>query len=329
VAEAQVRGEAAHITRPLPGSESQNSLASVIGIIDLAGDLETLIAVGEPVSEAPDLPRPVDQEVADGLVLLGYGVHEHPAHWQAFARLRLWWQAPDGLGAAFKVSARLLDARGQLVSATDAEPVAGAYPPPAWRPGEIVPDAYEIKLPAGLPPGDYAPLVIVYDPASGSELGRVELAPVYLRGNPARPPQRALEASVAETPYAIFGDVELLGFTPPDPAVEYRRGEALPLVLLWQARGMPSGDLRIALWLEGDGEDPLNEEPLGGLFTTDRWQDGQTVRQWPKLQVRDGVPPGTYNLKMRVTRDGQPVPYGRWLIPLGSDLDLGTVQIGQ
>jgi hypothetical protein len=30
---------------------------------------------------------------------------------------------------------------------------------------------------------------------------------------------------------------------------------------------------------------------------------------------------------MRVTRDGQPLPWGRWLIPMGSDLDLGPVQI--
>jgi hypothetical protein len=46
------------------------------------------------------------------------------------------------------------------------------------------------------------------------------------------------------------------------------------------------------------------------------------------LLVPDGVPPGVYHLKMRVTRDGRPVPYGRWLLPLGSDLDLGPMQIG-
>ena len=80
-----------------------------------------------------------------------------------------------------------MDAGGQVVAATDAEPVSGAYPTTAWRPGEVVADAYEIPLPAGLPPGDYRPLVIVYDPATGAELGRAELEPVYLAGQPGPP----------------------------------------------------------------------------------------------------------------------------------------------
>jgi hypothetical protein len=233
------------------------------------------------------------------------------------------------LAESFKVSARLVNVDGQEVAATDAEPVSGTYPATAWRPGEVVADAYEIPLPAGLPPGDYAPLVIVYDPATGAERGRVELPAVALEGSGARPPRRALEASVAQTPYARFGDIELLGFTPPDPVVTYRPGDALPLTLLWQALADPAGDLRVSFWLEGDGEHPLGDEPVGGYFPAAEWQKDQVVRQQPLLDLPTGMPPGSYRLKMRVTRDGQPVPWGRWLVPLGSDLDLGAVQIGR
>jgi len=102
----------------------------------------------------------------------------------------------------------------------------------------------------------------------------------------------------------------------------------LPLVLLWQAQGQLAGDLRVTFWLEGGKEHPLGEDPLGGRFPTDRWHDGQVVRQWPSLHVPEGTPPGTYRLKVRVLRDGQPVPWGRGLIPLGSDLDLGSVPVG-
>jgi hypothetical protein len=234
----------------------------------------------------------------------------------------------------FKVSARLVDAggrglaaTGQVVASVDAEPVAGAYPATAWRPGEVVADAYEIPLPAGLPPGEYTPLVIVYEPGTGAELGRAELPPVTLDGNPARPPQRTLEAGLGETTYANFGDVELLGFTPPDPAAVYGPGGALPLTLLWQARGRPSGDLRLAFWLEGAGDVALGEEPLGGSFPASAWQDGQVVRQWPLLHLPEDTPAGAYRLKMRVSRDGRPVPWGRGLIPLGSDLELGQVRV--
>ncbi len=328
-------GRAVFITRPLPGLTDAYALDAVIGLIDLPGDLETLIRVGEPSDEVPDLPRSTDLEPVPGLRLLGYGVREHQGHWQAWARLRLWWRAPQGLEEPLKISARLVDSEGTLVAAADAEPVSGAYPTTAWRPGEVVADAYEIPLPAGLPPGDYRPLVIVYEPDTGTERGRAELAAVYLKGNPARPPRRALEASVGQTAYARFGDMELLGFTAPDPKAAYRPGESLSLNLLWQGRGQPAGALVVTFWLEGEEAHSLGEEAVGGRFPTDQWHDGQVVRQWPALQVPGDVPEGDYRLKMRLMREGAPsskangvpVPWGRWLIPLGSDLDLGEVQI--
>jgi hypothetical protein len=323
------QGRAVYITRPLPGLSESHSLGAVLGTIDVAGDLETLIRVTEPNYEPPDLPRQANLSLAPGLELLGYGVREHRGQWEAWARLRLWWRALEGLEDPFKVSARLVDANDQVIASVDAEPVAAAYPATAWRPGEVVADAYEIPLPAGLPPGEYRPLVIVYEPDTGAELGRALLAPVSLGGSPARPPRRTLEASTGETPYARFGDVELLGFTPPDPSVVYVPGSTLPLVLLWQALGQPSGDLRVAFWLEADGAHALGEEPVGGRFPASAWQDGQVVRQWPVLPVPQNTPTGSYHLKMRVTRDGQPVPWGRGVLPLGSDLVLGEVQIGQ
>jgi hypothetical protein len=198
----------------------------------------------------------------------------------------------------------------------------------AWRAGEVVVDAYELPLPAGLPPGDYRPLVIVYDPADGSERGRLLLAPVSLQGNPARPPRRALEVDLASTVYARFGDLELLGFTPPDPAATYPPGEHLPLILVWQSLDGPRGDLRAEWRLEAATDTLLGAEPVGGQFPASDWREGQVVRQWPFLLIPEDIPAGTYRLRMRLTRDGQPVPWGRGLLPLGSDLDLGPVVVG-
>ncbi len=322
-------GRAVFITRPLSGLADAYALDAVTGLIDVGGHLETLIRVGPPSSEVPELPRPTNQELIPGLHLLGYGVRQHGGHWQEWARLRLWWQAPQGLAEPFKVSARLVNVDGQLVAVTDVEPVSGAYSATAWRPGEIVADAYEIPLPAGLPPGDYVPLVIVYDPVTGAERGRVELQAVFLEGNRTRPPCQVLETSAAQTPYARFGEVELLGVTPPDPNASYRPGDALPLTLIWHALAEPAGDLLVSFWLEAEGQHTLSAEPVGGRFAASEWQAGWVVRQQPVLRVPDVELPGTYRLKMRVTRNGQPLPWGRCLIPLGSDLDLGAVQVGR
>ncbi len=329
---ALAQGRAVYLTRPLPGLAGEHTLDAVVGLVEVGGNLEALIRVDAPSDEVPVSPPPVAQNPVRGLRLLGYDLHQWQGHWQAWAQLRLWWRAPKGLGEPLKVSARLVEAGGRVIGAADAEPVGGAYPTTAWRPGEIVADAYEIPLPPGTPPGDYTPLIVLYDPATGAEGGRIELPPVHLAGNPARPPRRALEAGVAETIYARFGDVELLGFTPPDPRVLYRPGDSLPVTLLWQARGRPAGDLRLTFWLEGRGEHPLpagSNEVLGGAFPAQQWQDGQAVCQWPALELPSNIPPGTYRLLMRVTRDGRPLPWGRGLIPLGSDLDLGAVQVGR
>jgi hypothetical protein len=337
-------GGATYITRPLPGLAEDQSLGAVVGLIDVAEELETLIRVGEPDFQGPAVPRSTDLVPVPGLQLVGYGVWEHGAHWQAWARLRLWWRAPEGMEDPLKISSRLVDAAGVVVAATDAEPVSGAYPNTIWRPGEVVSDAYEIPLPAGLPPGEYIPLIIVYEPDTGSERGRAELEPVNLDGNPVRPPRRALEADIGKTVYARFGGVELLGFTAPSSETTYRPGETLALTLLWQARSQPglsfaegpglssaegpAGEQRVVFWLEGDGEVLLDEQVMGGPFPASQWQDRQTVRQWLELQVPADAPPGTWRLKMRVLRDGRPVPWGRWNLPLGSDLDLGAVQVG-
>jgi hypothetical protein len=327
VEEALARGESLFLTRPLPGLTSDHTLDAVIGLIDVGGHLETLMRVDGPDPAVADLPRPAGLEPVPGLELLGYGMRQHGDHWQTWARLRLWWQAPAGLDEPFKISARLLDVEGQKVAAVDAEPVAGAYPTTAWRPGEVVADAYEIPLPAGLPPGDYTPLVIVYDPATGAERGRALLAPVSLEGNPARPPRRALETELAQTPYARFRDLELLAFTPPDPLAPYAPGDSPPLILLWQSRGPAAGAWQVAVLAEGIETHILAEGAVGGSFAVAQWREGQMVRQQFGLTLPTDLSPGTYRLKLRVIHDGQPIPWGRGLLPRGSDLPLGTITI--
>jgi hypothetical protein len=327
VASALARGRDVYVTRSLPGLAETYPLSAVTGLIDVAGSREMLIRVGGPFKDLAGAPQSVDRVLAPGLELRAYGLVEHGAHWQEWARLRLWWRAPEGLQEPFKVSARLLGADGQVVAATDAEPVGFAYPTTAWRAGEVVVDAYEIPLPAGLAPGQYTPLVIVYDPATGGERGRAQLAAVYLDGSPVRPPRRALEASVDKVVHARFGDVELLGFSAPNPAVAHPPGSDLSLTLIWQARGQSSAELRLALWLEGERNVALAETAVGGAFPPRQWHEEQVVRQGISLPLPADLPAGEYQLKMRLSRDGRPVPWGRGLVPWGSDLALGRIQI--
>jgi hypothetical protein len=191
----------------------------------------------------------------------------------------------------------------------------------------VVADAYEIPLPAGTPPGDYVPLVIVYEPETGAEIGRALLDPVYLEGNPVPPPDSDIQTSVAQASGACLGDLRLVGLTPPVEYLDADPGASLSLTLLWQARRQPTGRYAALFWLEGAERISLSDELVGGAYPTGRWQAGQAVRQslqWPVPAVENL---GVYRLKMRVLRDGQPLPWGNCLIPLGSDLLLGSVHL--
>jgi hypothetical protein len=323
------RGRAVYVTRSLEGLAARYSLSAVAGAIDVAGQAEALVSVGKPQYDTAGIPNPAGLEVAPGIELLGHALEEHSAHGQGWVTLRLWWRAPQGMQQPLNVSARLVDARGEVTASVDGEPVAWTYPVTAWRPGEVVADAYEIRWPAGAAPGHYTPLVILYDPAPpGQELGRVELPALPLAGNPALPEGRSVETSVAHSSRARYGTVTLLGYTAPDAAATYAPGASPAITLLWQAAEPVDGDLGLEILLDGSGA-VLAEVPAGGDFAASRWAEGQAVRQVIRLRLPAKLAPGSYALKLRVSRDGRPVAWSRGIVPGGTDFDLGVIVIGQ
>jgi len=63
---------------------------------------------------------------------------------------------------------------GGLVSQADGFPLAGIYPPTAWRAAETIRDVRHIPLPEGLAPGDYAIGVGIYDTQTGERLAAID-----------------------------------------------------------------------------------------------------------------------------------------------------------
>ncbi len=165
-------GRPVYLTRELAGAPARWSLSA-------AGPL--IRVNSQPAHAAPETPLVVDAPLTPEIELHGYALSRPPAHATPPLRLTLTWQTTAPLARGLKVSARLLDAAGQPVAQSDAVPVHFAYPTTAWRPGEFIADVYDLALPAGLPPGQYTPLLILYDPEQGAaEVGRLELAAVAL-----------------------------------------------------------------------------------------------------------------------------------------------------
>ena len=113
-----------------------------------------------------------------GFVLVDARTEVRHPHAGPVVRLALTWAAAQPISEDLKVSARLVDAAGNVLVADDRVPVHFTYPTTAWVPGEPVMDVYDLPLPSGTPGGDFSPLLILYRAADGSEVGRVQLPPV-------------------------------------------------------------------------------------------------------------------------------------------------------
>ncbi|MBN1219444.1 MAG: DUF2723 domain-containing protein [Anaerolineae bacterium] len=166
------QGQPVYLTRQLPGAPERWSLSAVGPLIRVNPT---------PLTELPANSIELDQPVTPEITLVGYRVSRapHTGAGPAPVRLTLFWQTKTPLSIDLKVSARLLDPTGEVITANDAVPVHFAYPTTAWRPGEIVADGYDLPLPVDAPPGRYIPLLIWYNPAqNAAEVGRVELGPV-------------------------------------------------------------------------------------------------------------------------------------------------------
>jgi hypothetical protein len=155
---ALAQGRPVYLTRDLPGAAARYSL-------DAAGPL---IAVSPKA--APAAP-PAGQTIGAGIVLVGARTETRSTHAGPVTRVTLTWAAAAAIREELKVSARLVDAGGQVVAVEDRAPVHFTYPTTAWTPGEIVTDVYDLQPPS-VSAGPYTVLLILYRAADGSEVGR-------------------------------------------------------------------------------------------------------------------------------------------------------------
>jgi 4-amino-4-deoxy-L-arabinose transferase-like glycosyltransferase len=114
-----------------------------------------------------------------GMQLVGYDVNEEGVYKPGdTVYLQLWWQVDQPITADWTVFTHLLgptSADGSTVWAgRDAPPGDGSLPTTAWAPGDLILDEYQLRLPAGIPPGEYLIEAGLYDPAAGGK--RVETA---------------------------------------------------------------------------------------------------------------------------------------------------------
>jgi hypothetical protein len=78
------------------------------------------------------------------------------------------WHARANPAADYKVTLRLVEEDGDVVSQVDSFPIGPLLPPATWGAGDDKPGYLALALPAALAPGRYRLVLGLYDPASGT-----------------------------------------------------------------------------------------------------------------------------------------------------------------
>ena len=308
-------GHPVYLTRPLPRAEERWHLSALGPLIQVR---ERPAKIG--VSPQVDINIPF----GDGLLLLGYDSMVRESHSRMGVRVNLHWQTLAEM-EEFWVSLRLVDSAGHLAGQVDSAPVHDAYPTNAWQPGETILDSYDLPMLVGLPPGEYSLEVVLYRPQTLEELGRAQLGRVILPKSFDLPGVASL--GVEKVTKSNFGNwLRLVGYSL--VGEEFRPGDGVPLTFLWQGFG-DLGECSPSLWFQDESGGRWGERafPLGGEYHSPIWERGQLVRDWQSLLLPADLPDGRYRLRMQVLKGAKPLSRLYWLLPLGSIVDLGSVEV--
>ncbi|NJN94824.1 MAG: hypothetical protein HC875_12365 [Anaerolineales bacterium] len=137
------------------------------------GDSPDTFFIG-PLKVPLPAPPPVQKqpEVTFGEVvqLLDYTIEPLQVAAGEPVQVNLLWQALAAPPLDYTVFVHLLDAQGELVAGSDAQPVNNSYPTTIWTRGERILDPHTLSTPDFLSPGQYRLAIGLYHQPTGQRL---------------------------------------------------------------------------------------------------------------------------------------------------------------
>ena len=212
----------------------------------------------------------------------------------------------------YTFSLRLVDEAGQVWAQAD-ELLWRRFPPADWPADTLLRYDHELRLPAGVPPGEYQlwlrlldedlqPVALVAGGVDGL-LGRVQVTA-------SRAPQALAELPPHTAQNSRFGPATLLGYGLP-PSGEARPGHVLPLDLYWQVRQPPAEDFLVRAQLLDSADNVVSEAvgpPTRSDYPPRQWQPDELLHGRLDLVVPGTVAPGVHRLRLqRLDPAGQPL----------------------
>jgi len=237
-----------------------------------------------PSPDEMSMERRLDVPV-DGLTLLGMNLSSTELRPGERFHAALVWQAGAEPPASRDLSLRL--GKKTLYSGG---PVHNSYPFVDWRPGEIVVDRYQPRIPLDTPPGPHT-LALWVEGAEAVDLGRVQILPT----------DRSFEVPpISHTVGITLGRrVELVGYD--ISADTAKPGETLNLTLAWRSLQEMTTDYTVFTHLlapDGSMTGQLDRQPVEGRYPTSLWAEGEVIQDTYAIPIDDAAQPGEHRLEV-------------------------------
>jgi hypothetical protein len=245
----------------------------------------------------------VDAMFAQDVELLGYDIDLASRQPGDIIDITMYWRTWRTMDDRYISSLHLLDNAVTMWGQSD-NILGGTYPHILWAPGEYVKEELTLTVAPDAPPGlhriefgifryiqgEYFFLPVTTtgsaEPTKHIDLGLVRV----LDPNRTKPPDHTLNVNLGK-------QILLLGFDL--SGQDLHPNETLNLTLYWQATEQPSADYTVFTQIIGpDGQvwGQQDNQPQEGRYPTTYWQRQDPVLDRYELTLRDGAPPGQYQL---------------------------------
>jgi 4-amino-4-deoxy-L-arabinose transferase-like glycosyltransferase len=261
--------------------------------------------------------HPLRARVGDALELIGFDLQEAVRPGEE-ARAILYWRILARPSADLSLFVHLIGGLGSLWGQRDGL----GFPTEGWRPGDLLVQWHDARVPVGTPPGQLAVEAGAYRRDDGTRL------PVQLAsGGPADDRLRLGDLRVEradeqpEPPDPVvrvairFGEsIRLRGFELDASAA--RPGGAVGATLYWQALGRVGADYTVFVHLVADAPQPVGQgdgPPAFGMYPTSLWQAGDLLRDPHEVRLAPDLARRRYWLLLGLYRPAD----GARLAPIG------------
>ena len=118
----------------------------------------------------PSIENPMEINLGDEVLFLGYDLSATVVKPGDTLRLTLYWQARRETTGWYKAFTHLLDDENRIWAQKDSVPAGGARPTTGWVKGEVIVDEYELAVDPGAPGGDYILEIGMYEEGTAQRL---------------------------------------------------------------------------------------------------------------------------------------------------------------